>query len=426
MSTGRSNLLVNGYGTSIPFYAIGKYLYQKLPWPTTANYVEEYFDITANGSTHTRGSHSVIEIDRRGDLMQDAYLHFARALFASGTNMEAVDWEGAMSIEKIVVMYNNKQVYTVRGEKLVLDYLEKTSTQERESEARLCLGDMSVSDRKASALIAQSDIWVNLRFPWRKINKTVDMVGLPNKIRVEIYWKPIAEVCKSTSGAVTGGAISDVYLRTKFIHLPESQRIQNFNKTQSETGVRVKMLSFEEHRRVSHTVTGSTASSTRFELRNIRNDVVIIRSLVRWNDNVTNFLFLNPLNFLAHKLQINDNGSNVTKEFNYYEETTSHETTPAFHKFKETSEMFPTQEVGMNIGKIAFCSNKLVGASEDGCYGSRNIGRYNNPEIVVSWDASEITSTGSPAGNGNLLIDVIADVHNILLTKKGDWRTYLL
>lgn len=432
--TGRSNLLYNGFGTSKPFFDGGKELYSKRGWMTTENYVEEYFDIPANGSSHSRGGAvSVIELDRRGDLCGDMWLHWERTAFSTATGMKILDYEGPSSIDTVTFMYNNKPLWEVRGETLIQQTKERCTPQQLSAIQRLEMGGDGI-DRTVTVVTAQNSstrakIWCNLQVPWRKIKKYIEFTGLPNKLRVEIKWKPVNSLVQQASGSIAGGTISELNLRCKFVHLPQETRSKHFMMTQSATGVKFKGISYEEHYQEPLTCTltagGGLSQEFSVELRNIRNDVIVLRTYLQSAATVNTVTTLDNDEsvFLPHVAYLRDNGSAVTTEFDYSNENNHNTGTTAFAKYKDSVEMFPTSHPGTNIGKIPFCNNKYIVASEDDCFGSRNIGRYNNPTLVIRVsDADGINATATP----NLLLTVRADIHQIFIQLKGDFRRYLL
>jgi hypothetical protein len=124
-------------------------------------------------------------------------------------------------------------------------------------------------------------------------------------------------------------------------------------------------------------------------------------------------------NFLsADRFWLNDNGSQITNKIEWNE--------TAFNQFGiyyDHVKMWPKAQPGNNIGALAFCENELVEASDDDCFGSRTIGKYNNPEIIAEFDSGSAAST---AISGAAYWDIWADVHNLLIYQAGDLRKYLL
>jgi len=466
--TGRTNLLANGTGTGVPFWENPIDFFEKTPWRNHINHVEEYFDIPADNQTATRGTVTVIQVDRRGDVLTDCWLTFTRAAYTLVTNTESMatmDWEAYQSIENIILYYNNKQVWRITGDKLVMDIKEKCSREERASLARLGLGDLTAPERASSASTPQGILWASLRVPWEKLSKAIHMVGLPNKLRFEILWKPANEVLfQATTNAgggagagTTGGGITNINLRCKFTHLPEQLRNKYFMMSQSETGLRNKIITHEIHRRETITTSSNTSDIVQ-RLTNVRNDVIFMKIILRESNNVTSQQYLDQYRFLPFRVRMQDNGSDVTTKFEYNDMFSSlnvnasistyasYSFTAAFAKYKDALQMYPNiqQSPFDNVGKLLFCPSKLYAMSEDNCFGSRNIGRYNNPQLVLSQDAyvstqlewqiygtsgrTTYTPFGQSANTGvtSVLLDIYAEIHNVLIQKKGDLRIYLL
>lgn len=452
MSKGRSNLLPNQVGPHVPFWANAKDMFQYPGWENHVNHVYEEFDITSDQTSIVRGTKQVFQVDRRGDRLTTMDLIIQRnGATRSGTGGCFEDWEAYSTIDYVDIFYNNKLVWRKRMEKRVLDIMERCTAQERAALARLGNGDLSYNERVityAADFSSPKVLVCSFGVPWEKLNKSICMLGLPNKIRVEVNWKNFADCCNNPNNAtLTDASTRTATLRCGFYHLPEDLRQFHFAQTQSATGLRYKILT--EETQIGETMTAQSSSfSQAIRLTTIRNSAVSIKSIVRQTENVTSNLYRDLFHFLAHDVYIRDNGSQVTDQANYQfieSELPITSGTRAYHKWKIPSAMYPHHPTrhGAGVTRILFCPPKTYAMSEDHCFGSRNISGYNNPEyfmpitvgavgdyygIVASkkiYNADgSMTILAGPADNvsSNFQIDIYAEIHNILIQKQGDLR----
>ena len=450
MSSGRSNLLPNQVGAHVPFWANAKDFFQYPGWENHVNHVYEEFDIVSDQTNFSRGSKQTFQIDRRADRLTSIDILWERgaAVNSSGSGGAFEDWEAYTAIDFVDVYYNNKLVWRKRMEKRVLDIMEKCTPQERAALARLGNGDLSYNERTTTftaAYVAPKYLVCTLAVPWEKLNKSICMVGLPNKIRVEVNWKTLDNVlCNPSSATVrddnSSPSLLKATLRCGFYHLPEDLRQFHFAQSQSSTGLRYKILT--EEVQIGETMTGQNVFYNQaIRLTSIRNTAVVIKSIIRQTANVTTSTTRDLFHLLPHDVYLRDNGSQITNTAtNYFAEADLPITsgTRAYHKWRLPTLMFPHHPTrhGGSVTRVLFCPPKTYAMSEDHCFGSRNISGYNNPELffpITIGSATDyygiVVSKSVYGANGAIngtdstfLIDVYAEIHNILIQKQGDLR----
>ena len=120
---------------------------------------------------------------------------------------------------------------------------------------------------------------------------------------------------------------------------------------------------------------------------------------------------LNPFNFqdlLQLTFWLEDNGMQITDFF----------VLDDYSKYLENARAYPGMEPGnWPIMMLNLCPPDLVLASEDDCFGSRCISKYNNPEFVCSWV--------NTVPNNAMYLDIWALTHQIIIQHKGDFRKFL-
>lgn len=450
MTKGRSNLLPNQVGPHIPFWQNAKDFFQYPGWENHVNHVYEEFDIVSDQTSVTRGTKQTFQIDRRGDRLTSIDLIFQRT-GASGTGGAFEDWEPYAAIDNVEIYYNNKLIWRKRMEKRVLDIMEKCTPEERAALARLGNGDLSYNERVvtyAADFSSPKTMTVSLGVPWEKLQKSICMLGLPNKIRVEVNWKTFAQCTVNPSASsLTDATTRTAYLKCGFWHLPEDLRQHHFAQVQSPTGLRYKILTEEFQIGESFSCGASVTSGTFnavVRLTNIRNSVVAFKSILRHKPNVSTDTTRDSFHMLGHDVYLRDNGSQVTDTALYQfaeSELPITSGTRAYHKWRIGNQINPHHPTahGAKTTRVLFCPPKVYPMSEDHCFGSRNISGYNNPEYYLSISVGADTDyhgvrtlkkiyladgsiPSSSDTSSDYEIDIYGEIHNILIQKQGDLR----
>jgi hypothetical protein len=419
MSSGRSNLNINHGGPSVNFFGQSD-PFAPRNWIKTINYIPEEFDISTSSAANTfaYGTEVTIELDKRGDLLGKIELCWKRGSVSGGTNPRFVDWEAPFSIEYVQFMYGNRVLHELFGDKLYLEMLTEDTNEEISAKAKLQHGQLSAADR--ISLNAAGDVVnrLDLRVPWAKIKKALDMHATPNKILMKIKFAKLATVVEadaSASNVTASNIISDLYARCQYYHLEQKKKDERYFATRTPKGVAYKTSTIEYHRRET-IANGSTSYS--LKIRNIRNDVWQLMFVIRKKDDVegANATGANPtLLQLPSNLTIyiKDNGTDVIKPIFAGDTSAS----PSYALYGINSEIHPKNSIhhGQPIFCIPFCHRNLLEMSRDDCVGSRAFAGYNNPELVLTFSAL----------SGDHYIDVYGDIHNVLIQKGGDVRKYL-
>lgn len=474
-STGREQLNKNAGGTSSAFVdnSSGIDLFQhKNNWSKAKNYVEEEITFSSNGTTHTRGSSSVIEIDKRADLMGAMFLVFKRAAYAGTANRFSVcDWEAPYQIKEIVFSYANKVFWRQDGEKLVFDIFEGDNTIKRKHKAKQMGGDLLPRERLESAKLDQK-FTVNLEVPWKKLDKMLPVMALPNKIRVEVFWRPLVEVvlCSSanlfpiatsvTATLPTAGTITDLELKCRCFHLPEQHRNGLFTQLLNQP-LKIKFLAYQRHPREALTAPSSTNA---IRLTNFTTDSIMIKSYIRQQENVTDGGYNNPFKTLPFVCALRDNGIFVT---NYFNSNTynnnintsatypdgnmlSYQSSDVLSKHYREVKQNPSVELDLvhPVTKIPLVVDEYYLHSEDNAFGSRNLSLYNalelyiDPTAQIAISGANVKAVGNEfdiiaakqiwgpfglhtATSSSFYVDIWSIFHNVLIIGQGDIKSWL-
>jgi hypothetical protein len=246
------------------------------------------------------------------------------------------------------------------------------------------------------------------------------MICLPNKIQVEVNLKTIGKAAFYTAGT-PNALFSSAYLRIWGIHLEQNERNQLYTLINSGNGIAVKTLTKEFHLREAVTAS-ATYSKQRIRLRNVKNSCVKLDLVLREQRHVDTAATLDLWNFQrASRFWIEDSGSQVTNKIPW-QDSTDGSTAATYGTDFYNRRMHPKGEIGLYVASLAFCEPEFVPLSKDDCYGSRSLYRYNNPEVVIEFDANTPDSGSSQA----LYLDIWGHIHNLLIFQKGDLRKYLV
>jgi len=413
---GRSNLVVNERGPDVNWFSGGQDIYANRQWYRTKNSIEEQFDLDVVGTGYAFGTTHVFEADKRGDKLLELELICKRgALSVTGgsgnTYSRFQDWEGYRNIKEIRVLYSNKIYCRLYGEKMLREMLEESPAPLRNTLAAEALGQKTNAERNALAAASNITTIVKLRVPWRKISKGLAMIALPNKLRIEVDIAPLTEICQyDGTGYSPACTLTNLKLRCHYVHLKQEDRTALFQQVMSK-GIMTKISTGEYHWKEN---IDANLTSFPFRLRNIRNASyrivghIIPKSAV---DSPASRDFSN--NVLPARIYMTDNGTAVTDTVECNDATATFN-----YNLLNKRLAHPNHKTGMNTFELFFCPKQFVEKSEDDCYGSRNISKYNNPQLVMEWDA------GSPSVDSYLYLT--SDIHNIGIQQKGDLRVYLM
>lgn len=413
---GRSNLVVNERGPDVNWFGGGQDIYANRQWYRTKNTIEEQFDMDVVSNGYAYGQTHVFELDKRGDKLHEIDLVVNRgALSVSGgsgnTYSRFQDWEGYRNIKEIRVIYSNKTFCKLYGEKQLREVLEETPAPLRNTLAAEALGQKTVAERNALAAASNIVTIVKLRVPWRKISKGLAMIALPNKLRIEVELAALTDICQYDGTGVTPACtVNSVKLRTHYVHMKQEDRTALFQKVMAK-GIYNKICTGEYHWKEI-----VAANQTKFplRLRNIRNaSYRIVGHMVAQSsiDSASSRDF--SAYILPARIYMTDNGTAVTDTVECNDATNNFN-----YNLLNKRIAHPNHKSGLNTFELYFCPKQFVEKSEDDCYGSRNISKYNNPEFVLEWDAT------SPSVASYLYLT--SDIHNIQIEQKGDFRVYLM
>jgi hypothetical protein len=438
--TGRQNLIVNERGVDVHWYADGLVRHGKMHdgWATTQNYVEEEFNFTPTSVANAYGTTTIFELDKRGDKwIGIPYLIWTRSAGNSADIANGAcfsDYEACNSIAQMRIIYNNKEVFRISGERM---YREAVSLKHEEDFGRfqeLTLGGLSLAERQV-AFQEQKTLVLPLFLPWRLLKKSITAIGLPNKVRIEIDFQYYNKCARFPPGSaatwsLVAPTLSNIIYRQRFVHFKEETRNNAFLRTKQPTPIAHKVVQIEAQ--YQELISSGTTSFV-LPLRNIKNNVYTMRVLLRANndlyvDNQREF----HQYYLPYSVYLQDQGTPITNTYYPWK----------INQIDNIGLMHPASQPLVPWVEINFCNFEWVEASEDDCYGGRTIGKYNNPELVINfnsgittiekWDnypyfpnLNAINSSGT-ASPFDIQLDVEALIHQVELEKEGDFRKYLL
>jgi len=437
---GRQNLIVNERGVDVHWYANGLVRHGELKsgWATTQNYVEEFFDFTPTSGVNGYGQTTVFELDKRGDKwVGTPYLIWTRSAGAAADVANGacfVDYEGFHSIAKIRWIYNNKEIYSETGEKMFRDCMSLRHSEHLARVEELTLGNISLAERQI-AFAEQKTLILPLYVPWDTLQFCVTAIGLPNKVRIEVDFQNYNKCVRLPPGSTatlgaTAPLLSNLIYRQNFVHFKEETRNNAFLRTKQPDPIVHKTVQIEGQ---YQEIISSGTNQFVLPLRNIKNNTFSMRIMLRSVADLTNSNQLEYVNYLLPwSVYLQDQGTPITNTYYPWK----------LNGIENMGTMHPASQPLIPWVELNFCDFEWVEASITGCYGGRTIGKYNNPELVVTfnpgvtsiakWDsfpyfpnlmAINSSGTGTPF---DIQMDVEGQIHQALLQHEGDFRRYLL
>lgn len=437
-TTGRTNLAFMGRGVDANWYINGEHRVgqKQIGWQTTEPSVEEEFDFTPITVNNVYGTTVTFELDKRGDRwIGTPFLIWTRSAGNATdiTNQVSFcDWESCATISEIRWIYNNRPFYLTSGEQIQRKIIELEHEEERTRLQELCLGGLTLAERQQNFRESKT-LYLPLLVPWRRLHKAIACNALPNKVRVEVDFRRYDYAARSVSTFVgTAPTLSNIYYRQRVLHEPESRRMETFMKTKNPNGVIHKILDHQVQ--TQYAVTSGTAS-VRIPLNSIKDACSCLRILIRKQSEIgqsatTTREFFNYL--LPYRVWIEDQGRQIT---NYYY---PHK----YHHILTQGMSHPNSDFLLPYVILPFTNFEFLEDSENGCFGARTFGHYNNPELLIDfaygsnpiglkWDTFTrfpnlfaINSAGTGAV-ADLYIDLETDRHNVIIESQGDLRKLL-
>jgi hypothetical protein len=395
------NLAAAAQGASANFVG-GMDHFQYMSYSKSEPYYEEETIYTPLNNTQVvAGGKIDFDLERRNTFMRGATelrFNVSPVTNNGGLVFRFDDFAGLTIIDRIEWVYNNKRIWQETPERMKFKLATRFNASQRTPIINGLGGNLTDLERRALATVNQNFV-IPVWTPWRKFKKQLPMIGVPNKIRMSVFMKPFAQVGFSSVAPFNHTwTYSGVTLRTEGNDVDEKKK--NYHWDSSKSGLVIKTVDFEEHRRE---IIPTGTSQFRLKIRNIKNDCFnmyfTLRNVAEVDDatqrNVWNYL--NCLSF-----QVVDGNQPMTDVM----------TTRDF-VLTQWNEIYPDAESDQGYHVIPWCPRAFVRLSDDDCYGSRAFVHYNNPELVINFAAP----TAQP-----IYCDLVGEIHNQLIFKLGDIR----
>lgn len=413
-SIGAANLNLNNKQYDTFVYDASKSLINYKPIDRRANTVTQFQDIyptnQGNGSFNF-GGQVTFEIDgANGDYLNRIYFSYTRSAEANSLVCAFEDFEAYSSIDNVKVFMENQDGFTEYGDVWKWEMLARDSLLQRQREAETQNGYNTLAERKAFAAISQLTV-CRLRLVYDDINKSLPLLSLTGKLKIQITMKPISYCCYAATGAPSF-TLSNPILRIRTLHGMPAQTDSDYQKVHT-TGLAWKMPSKEFHRNVQ-----IPASTTLFRLplSNLKNSHYLITGILRKNSEVYGGSnSLNTVNFQnCTRYWIENAGTIVTPK---YEINDTLSIVSDFGPRVLGYNMFPGGQKGLPFMYIPFIPEEKV-ADPDNFWGGRYFAMMTNPELVIQFELTDVPSVG-------LTLDVWGDYNQLHITQKGLVRQYL-
>jgi len=463
-AAGRNNFSVQGRDIAAYFTGDSAQVYPRVNgWTATKPIVEERQWIAMSSISANPGSSSFFEIGRPCDGSREWYVEFDRA---AGTYTQSSggltggppattlagtvytppwseDWELYSAIDYYTVSYNNKFVFIRKGEQLLHDVMNGLycTENERTELAKMQNGFLSIEERQARFARAQNKIKGPLQVPWRKITKSFIHIATPNKVRIDIYWLPDNKcIHQPLSTGTVSGVRSNVNLVLDGYHMLEEDRGNlYFDIYGGSVPYKLKTMDIEYEWNAPFTAAvGTQNTDAKFTLisRNLKNNCIFLRAVLRYQDNVDNPQCLDRQKELPIRtLVLEDQGRQVTVSFSGLG-ASPYNNSQSFMLSTENTKAFPHAHPGSLLYYIKFCPPEFVMHSEDNCFGSRTISKYTNPGFTITYNASfntvnpftDVSAVQIPSTSMTLTrmyFSLWSYCHQIIVMAQSDFRRIL-
>jgi hypothetical protein len=420
-ASGRNQLNYAGRGVDVNWFGSSpRYVQEYQDWARTESFISEFFDFNVdNNSQYGHGQTASFFLDKRMDKMNKVHLIYTRAAITAngGTGSRYEDFEGYSSIDNVQWSYSSKVFFEMTGEEMYIWCMTMLDRNHRLAIAKQQNGFLSDSQRITAGASA-FNVMVDLPVPWESLNRQIPFVALPNKIRVDVLFKPILEAVRQTTySAAPTCAFSNAKLRVWGEHYQQPRRMEVFNQVMNGNGVSIKTVTREKHARLD---LANVTTRQRWKLSNLKNATYNLRFIIRLVTAVANASFgaLDKWSFLRpSRYWLEDSGQRITNIFECNDSTTN---APVdFGINYVNNQIHPDGEWQLAIMNIPLTDPKFIEASAVDCFMSRNFSKYNNLELVLEIDTAALPGAAC-------YIDVWADIHNQLIYQRGDIRKYLL
>lgn len=464
-NSGRANMSVMGRDVAAAFTGEADIYPRRNDYQAVAPVVEERQTLATSSTSNVLGSMSYFEFGRPFDLSREWYIAYDRAagtssylqtvgqtvntyIDANGQVWPATpgyfeDYEIYSTIDYARIVYNNKPVWEKKGEQMLEDVQTGAycTKEERSALAALQNGQLTVGERQVRFQQAQTQMTAPLQMPWRFLHKTLVHTALPNKIRLEIYWKTANQCIHQAGNGVTPGAITNLNLVIDATHLLEARRKQLYNDIYNGSmPYQIKTTDWEYEWRYGWTATtgvANTDASQTLLIRNLRNNTYAISAKLQYQDMVDVPACLDRQKALPiRSIVLDDQGKNVTISF-VTKGQQPYSASQSLLLHADNVKAFPNAAPGSLLYYIKFCPNEYVLASEHNCYGARTIAKYSNPDCKITYNLSYNTVNPYPdlavaqyppttPSYTKMYLTLTSYIHQLIYQGKSDFRRYLL
>lgn len=415
---------------------------------SVAPHIMERVEIPATNATHVRngasGAATVVELDNRGFLLSDVKLKFTRAL-ASGNLAYAHQWEPYDIIDQMLLKVGTQIKYRITGRQMIEFIRTQLNDKQRQALAHLAMGHATTKERQTALLAAQT-FTIPLFFPFSRSLAEAFPIGLMSeKLRLEIYWKPLALSYHQPNYAttpITGCAISDVSAVCDYIHVQADKQAEYTDLCSSAMGEGyvIKYLDWQVQATVATTETAVTATGTltrNLKLDNLNANAVYLRLRLRWQDyeGISSPRYLNMDSTIPlSAVYLQDSSKDITYRHNLSLASLGTVSNSVLQTIDQVA-AFPNATHGRNLSYVPLCIPSLIPSAQMAATGGYLLQVFNTLYVYYSFDQrytsysmnlpsyeTEQDAAGAlPTGitNTNFNFSVEAACHQLLTFKNG-------
>lgn len=412
-------------------------------WVKGVNSVTELIDLLPTRSLPVTWGTSPLtftwEITKQGDRLQHLDLVLDRSAITYGGGSTPIpcvsDHELYAMTDSIVFRYNNRQLWRIPGDKLMLDMMCDTTECGRGVIAKQQGGFLTKGQRSINANERLERV-LRIPHPFRTLSKSLSFTALPSKLYLDWNIKAIgsAHDCQGLSSPVC--TLNNLYIRSLWHHLEQDDRMADFHKSRSG-GIVYKTVDFNYQMKEPVTAASLQTQTVKILVPNLKQDIFRIQVAFRNKPDADytsgesaagdQFRFLKA----PARVYLTENGSQITEKMTLGQGPNINFYLNAYQVMMRQALAEEYGIPGRPIVEFYFCPIEFMQQSSmfrDNCYGSLRFSAYSNVQLVLEFDADP-TSASYPewsydATNG-IYVDVYADHHQLISNVGGDLKRYI-
>jgi len=256
-------------------------------WSTTKNHFIVRKDLipSEQNADLQLGGKTTFKLSNIADKAGPVQLMWRQAALTTtaGTFRRFDDFLGYCAWQSIALEHSTNEIYTIYPEDVWSKYVRRYDINHQEAIAELVAGDRSNVQRDALATGFQ-DLIVDLPFPFTCGTKSwMEIMQLAQEPRITVTWRPLREYV-DTDGTAPVSPLTNVKLRTTYVHFDNDERDNNTIQVESEDG---KIRLIDDFKKEDVTQVAGVTGETNYKINNFRTSTKTLAFIVRRTQDLT-------------------------------------------------------------------------------------------------------------------------------------------